>query len=120
MTDASEGGSEAYVGLDFGTSNSAVSYIDRVSVQHIENRYQDPNWKDLGELVDRLPSPLALPLARYIDDFTGSSAVPPGFSFIEAGLCLASYISYIELCCINRHIGTRFFKSLPHRSASHL
>ena len=120
MTDASGGGGEAYLGLDFGTSNTAISYVDRSWVQLIEKRSQDPSWREIGELVDDLAVPLAIPLARYIGDNSQSSVVPPGFSFIEAGLCLAAYISYIEFCSLKRRATTRLFRNFPHRSASYL
>jgi hypothetical protein len=89
-------------------------------LEEIDSRSNDPNWKEIGELVDLLPSPLALPLARYIGDFSHLSPVPPGLSFIEAGLCLTAYVSYMELCCIKRRTTTRIFKGFPHRSASYL
>ncbi len=120
MTDAGGGGGEAYLGLDFGTSNTAVCYVDRSWVQVIENRSHDSGWKELGELVDLLPSPLAVPLARYIGDLAQHGPVPPGYSFIEAALCLAAYTSFIEFCCNKRRSITRIFKQFPHRSASSL
>jgi hypothetical protein len=120
MTDASGASGEAYVGLDFGTSNTAISYIDRAWVQLIETRSHDAGWKELGELVELLPSPLAIPLARFIGDHHLQAVVPPGYSFLEAGLCLAAYISYIELCSTDRRAITRFFSNFPHRSASYL
>lgn len=120
MTDAAGGGGEAYLGLDFGTSNTAISYIDRTWVRLIESRTQDVGWRELSELVELLPSPLSIPLARYIGDVTDASPVPPGYSFIEAGLCLAAYISYMDLCCTERPAVTRIFKGFPHRSASYL
>jgi hypothetical protein len=120
MTDASGGGGEAYLGLDFGTSNTAISYIDRNWVQLIEARSHDANWKEIGELIDELPVPLSVPLARYIGEHVQSSGVNPGFSFIEAGLCLAAYVSYLEFCSTERRATTRLFKDFPHRSASYL
>lgn len=120
MTDASGASGEAYVGLDFGTSNTAISYIDRAWVQLIENRSNDANWKQLGELIELLPSPLAIPLAMFIGDHQRQAVVPPGFSFLEAALCLAAYLSYIEFCSTNRRATTRFFANFPHRSASYL
>jgi hypothetical protein len=120
MTDASGSSGEAYVGLDFGTSNTAVSYIDRDWVQLIERRNRDASWREIGELVELLPSPLAIPLARFVGDHHQQSVVPPGISFLEAGLCLAAYLSYVELCSTDRRATTRFFAGFPHRSTSYL
>ncbi|PYP90926.1 MAG: hypothetical protein DMG65_09865 [Candidatus Angelobacter sp. Gp1-AA117] len=120
MTDASGSSGEAYVGLDFGTSNTAVSYIDRNWVQLIESRSRDASWKEIGELVESLPSPLAVPLAKFIGDYQQHGIVPPGVSFLEAGICLAAYVSYMEMCSIDRRGATRIFSNFPHRSASYL
>ena len=120
MTDASVVGGEAYLGLDFGTSNTALSYVDRSWVQLIEKRNEDASWLEIGELVDLLPSPLSLPLARYVGEVQDTSPVPPGYSFIEAALCLAAYVSYIEFCSSERRGTTRILKEFPHRSASYL
>ncbi len=120
MTDASGGFSEAYIGLDFGSSNTAISYVDRAWVRLIEDRSRDAGWKELGELVELLPGPLALPLARFIGEHAERATVPPSISFIESSLCLAAYISYLELCCLGLQRTTRIFKDFAHRSASYL
>lgn len=120
MTDVSGAFGEAYVGVDFGTSNTAISYIDRGWVKLIEARNRDASWKELGELVELLPAQLAVPLARFIGDHHYQNVVPPGISFVEAGLCLAAYVSYIEFCTISRRAVTRLFAEFPHRSASYL
>jgi molecular chaperone DnaK (HSP70) len=118
MTDTGAIGGEAYLGIDFGTSNTAVSYVDRSWVQVIESRSSNSQWRELGELVDLLPSPLAVPLAHYIGDLQSSSQVPPGFSFIDAALCLMAYISLAEYYSNPRRGTTRIFKQFPHRSAT--
>jgi hypothetical protein len=118
MTEAAGGGGEAYLGLDFGTSNTAMSYVDKSWVQVIETRSTSSGWKELGELVDVLPGPLAVPLARYIRDQGQGSVVPPGHSFIEVALCFAAYVSYIEFCCSQRRATTKIFRQFPHRSAT--
>jgi hypothetical protein len=51
MTDSTEGSGEAYIGLDFGTSNTAISYIDRSWVNLIEVRTKEMGWRELGDLV---------------------------------------------------------------------
>jgi hypothetical protein len=120
MTDASGGGGEAYLGLDFGTSNTAVSYIDRNWVELFEHRRQDTSWRELGELVELLPAPLAIPLARYVGDVADASPVPPGVSFLEAALCLAAYLSYAEFCSHPRRRSTSLLKGFVHRSGTYL
>ncbi len=118
MTDAAGGGGEAYLGIDFGTSNTAVCYVDKSWVQVIESRNKDSQWKELGELVDLLPSPLAVPLAHYIGDRQSNSVVPPGYSFIDAALCLLAYVTLAEYYCTSRRAVSRIFKQYSHRSAT--
>ena len=120
MTESAEGVGESYIGLDFGTSNTAISYIDRSWVNLIEHRAKTPGWRELGELVELLPSPLAVALAKYIGDVRDSNPVPPGFSFIEAALCLLAYVTYADFCAIDRRGKTKIFSNFPHRSASYL
>ncbi len=120
MTDAGGTAGEAYLGLDFGTSNSAVSYVDRSWVELIESRSKEEEWRELTELVELLPMPMAVPLARYIGDVMENSPVPPGPSFLEAALCLAAYTSYMEFCSLDRRKETKLFKGFPHRSSGYL
>jgi molecular chaperone DnaK (HSP70) len=55
----------AYIGIDFGTSTSAVSYIDWSHVQLIQKRESEPQWLKLHDLLD-LPSPVAVPVKRLL------------------------------------------------------
>jgi len=119
ITDASPGGGEAYIGVDFGSSNSALSYIDRSWIQLVERRAKDSRWREIGELVDQLPWPLSEPLARYIAEFDGIEGTRCGFSFIEAALAFLAYVAYADYCAIPRRRDTRLIKDFPHRSASY-
>jgi hypothetical protein len=77
-------------------------------------------WRELNELVELLPMPMALPLARYIGDVAENSPVPPGPSFLEAALCLAAYTSYMEFCNLARRKETKLFRGFPHRASGYL
>ena len=57
---------EAYVGFDFGTSNSSVSYVEQQAVRVYTERASDKGWQELNELVNVLPFPAAYHLARFL------------------------------------------------------
>lgn len=119
MTYSKTGSSEAYLGLDFGTSNSAISYINRSWVQLTDARVGDSKWREVGELIDLLPFPLATPLARYLGQFGDHGTTPPEFSFLEAALTLAAYVAFSEYCALGQS-DTRLFKDFRQRSAGPL
>ena len=39
--------SKAYLGIDFGTSTTAVSYVDESSIQVWQRRSKEGNWREL-------------------------------------------------------------------------
>jgi molecular chaperone DnaK (HSP70) len=49
----------AYIGFDFGTSNSSVSVVSRADVKVYERRARDKSWLELNDLVPVLPYPVA-------------------------------------------------------------
>src|SRR5260370_1208963 len=50
---------EAYIGLDFGTSNSSVSYVDQSSVKVYRHRAEERQWLECTALGYILPYPTA-------------------------------------------------------------
>lgn len=55
----------AYVGIDFGTATSAVSFVDWQQIEQYEIRSRDDFWLSLNELVD-LPAPIAMPIKAML------------------------------------------------------
>jgi hypothetical protein len=52
---------EAYIGFDFGTSNSSFSYIEQGAIKAYSERGRDKNWLELSDLVSvSLPGRSAL------------------------------------------------------------
>lgn len=113
---------KAYIGLDFGTSNTSVSYVDHLSIQTYQKRAFDKSWKTLNELVYSLPYPLADPLARYMGEVNQNNFILLAREFIEASLSMAAYISYLEYCASERRLETitRLFYGFTQRSAGPL
>jgi hypothetical protein len=56
----------AYLGLDFGTSNTSVSYVSQNKIEVYKSRVADDSWKEISELVSLLPYPAAVALALYV------------------------------------------------------
>ncbi|MBZ5565302.1 MAG: molecular chaperone [Acidobacteriia bacterium] len=111
---------EAYMGLDFGTSNTSVSFVDQLSVQVSQRRSGESQWRELSDLADTLPYPLAAPLARYLTQTDPFWLVDAAFDFVEAALALAAYTVYLEYCTTKGRSQTKLFKGLTQRSAGPL
>ncbi len=111
---------EAYVGLDFGTSNTSVSFVNQQAVKIYKKRSEEKQWRELSDLVDVLPYPLAAPLARYLGQTDSKLLVDAAFDFIEAALSLAAYTAFMELCGLGRRATLRLFKGFTQRSAGPL
>jgi hypothetical protein len=110
----------AYVGLDFGTSNTSISYVDQLSIATYEKRASEKTYADLSDLINVLPYPLAVPLSQYLAQSNPERMFQKAREFIEAALCLGAYISYLEYCVYKERATTRIFKEFTQRSAGPL
>jgi len=91
-------GIRAYVGFDFGTSNSSVSYVDNASITAYEKRKSESSWQELNEIAYELPYPAAEPLLRYLE-CTSSNAkeiANTAREAFEAALATAAYCAYAD------------------------
>jgi hypothetical protein len=111
---------EAYIGLDFGTSNSAISFVDQNSVKVYRHRSEESRWLEFTELVDTLPYPLADTLARYLGQTESSRLTMAAFEFVEDALALGAYTVYLEYCSQKGRSNSNLFKGLTKRSAGPL
>jgi len=110
----------AYIGLDFGTSNSSVSYVDEASVKVYRTRSEERQWREFTELVDVLPYPLAEPLARYLGQTDSLRLNNAAVEFIESALALGAYMTYVEFCAQKGRGTTKLLKGFTKRSAGPL
>jgi hypothetical protein len=121
--DATTGGPEtfpaAYIGLDFGTSNTSVSVISQKAIETYERRAQEKFWNDLSGLTFSLPYPLAAPLANYLRA-DSARLIPAGREFAEAALTLAAYMAFVEYCARRGPGTSHLFKGFTQRSAGPL
>jgi len=115
-----DGTSEAYVGVDFGTSNSSVSYIDRSTICVYAERSRNSGWQNLSDLASSLPYPIAAPLAQYLSASTNSSLDLKAIEVIEGFMQFAAYVAYSEHCAIKGRRETKLFKEFTKRSAGPL
>jgi hypothetical protein len=110
---------EAYIGLDFGTSNTSVSFVSQASIEIYEKRAQEKFWNDLSGLTSSLPYPLAAPLAKYLRADPGK-LMSAAREFTEAALTLAAYLAYLEYCVRKGRGASYLFKGFTQRSAGPL
>lgn len=111
--------SKAYIGLDFGTSNSAVSFVSDESVALFRQRSGQESWRGLGDLALTLPYPLAEPLGRYLSQTDPTRLTKTALEFVEAAM---AFMAYATLCDYRLHemADTRLFKVLTQRSVGPL
>jgi len=110
----------AYVGLDFGTSNTSVSFLNHQKIELYKVRVADDSWKEIGDLVGVLPYPAATALASYILESEPRYLIDPLLDFTEAALTIGAYLAYFELCSTQRRISSKIFKGFTQRSAGPL
>jgi hypothetical protein len=120
MTSAGEEATgETYLGFDFGTSTSSLSYVDGTEIRVYAERAQDRTWMGLSSLVEVLPYPAAHPLARFISETSSDAMDRWGREALEGMLAMAAYMAYSE----HRAVGTgpgSVFKTFRQRSAGPL
>ncbi len=111
---------KAYIGLDFGTSNTSVSFVDDNKAQWIRYSASDASWKDINELTAALLYPIARSLALYIADHNSRTGYRRLLDFVEASLAFAAFLAYQEMRFTKKSISTKLFKNFPQRSAGPL
>lgn len=79
----------AYLGLDFGSSNTALAFVSAAAISQYQHDAEDPSWLELNELEAHLPAPIALPLAFYISESGDPlKRAKRARQFVETGLSL--------------------------------
>ena len=109
---------KAYLGFDFGTSNSCISYVDQRAVEVYEERSRTEKWSSLNEMMAHLPFPAAEALGRYLGQRT-EMLTQSARECVEATLAIASYSAYAEVRTRAR-ARTKLFRGFTQRSAGPL
>jgi len=102
-------GIKAFVGFDFGTSNSSVSFVDNSSIDAYEKRKSDESWCELSDIAYQLPYPSAEPLLRYLES-CGRSPKEIAYAAREAfegSLVIAAFCAYADY----RHARSKGYRS---------
>lgn len=118
---------KAFIGLDFGTSNTSVSFISQRAIKSYESKSGEKGWMELNELTRKLPYPLAASLAHYLSQHGKDLIAMRGLEFVEASLAIAAYASYLELCTTKKQHknkegqiecipSTKYFRAFTQRS----
>jgi hypothetical protein len=110
------GDAKTYIGIDFGTSNTAVSFIDPDRVQLLARH----SGESPSDVLASLPYPLFAPLAAYLSEHDTSLLVKKARAFIEAALAIAAYLAYGELCSKQCTGNSKLFNRFTQRSAGPL
>ncbi|MFZ2300896.1 MAG: hypothetical protein WAW10_03380 [Gallionella sp.] len=110
----------AYIGFDFGTSNSSFSYVEQGAVKAYAERAQDKNWQEISNLIPTLPYPVSAPLARFVGETSIQEGEKLGLACFEAFLTLAAYVVYAEYRLTKGRSETKIFKAFRQRSAGPL
>jgi len=111
---------KAYIGLDFGTSNTSISFVDQFSIETYQRRSTEKTWRGLNDLVNTLPYPLAAYLSQYLSQSDSGKLVQKAREFIEAALTLAAYITYLDYCSEKGKEKTKILRGFTQRSAGPL
>jgi len=114
------GTAEAYFGLDFGTSNSSISYVDQSAITVYADRARSSAWQNISDLATVLPYPIARPLASYLSAANESSIDLKAIEAIEGFLMFGAYVAYAEHCSLKGRAETKLFKEFSQRSAGPL
>lgn len=85
----------ASVGIDFGSSTSAVSYVDWKHIQLIERRSSDQLWLKINELVN-LPYPASIAMKQYMGARENEMAAR-GLEALESILAFIVYLLWAEV-----------------------
>ncbi len=119
-TGEERGAVESFLGLDFGTSNTSVSFVDERAIQTFKRRSVERSWNELSDLSSTLPFPLAGPLANYLCQTEPHRLAAAARDFLESALTMAAYLVYLEYCVNKGRSESRVFKNLTKRSAGPL
>ncbi|MCB2154935.1 hypothetical protein KQI84_08605 [bacterium] len=122
MTDASveEVAVEAYLGLDFGTSNSSMSFVDHARIEYFEAKLDDQSYVDTASLMYELPMVLSEPLRGYVYQRSKSDGVRAAREFLESSFMMCYSIIYMELCTKASQTESKWFKKFHEASIGKL
>lgn len=87
---------DAYIGIDFGTSNSSVSYIEQQAVKVYKERATDKGWRELNDLVSVLPYPASNLMVKFVGSATEKDIQNNFIKAFEAILFTIFTVAFVD------------------------
>lgn len=113
------GAAEMYIGFDFGTSTTSVCKLSANDIRFIDTRKNSTEWREVQDVVNELPYPVAYPVRKYLAAGHPDKQVGRAREAFEAGLAFAAYTALSELVAKRKSVGS-FLKTFAHRSVGPL
>lgn len=108
---------EAYVGIDFGTSNSSISYVEQQAVRVYTERATDKGWCELNDLIGVLPYPTANPLVKFVGSANEREIKERFPSAFESLLFCILTVSFVDYRVQPESIKSKIFSQFTKGSA---
>jgi hypothetical protein len=108
----------AFLGIDFGTSTSAVSYVDWNHVQLIQMRQSSRQWCKLHELLD-LPYPASSSIQRLLAESSGEQVLT-SLDAAESVMAFMIFVMWAEISSQRKDRKLRLLGGQYKRSAGQL
>jgi len=108
----------AYVGIDFGTATSALSYVDWQQIELYESRGHEDLWLNLNELID-LATPIGIPIKAMLGVVRADDQARFAMAALEAMLSFAGFVCWADVSAAGT-VGQKHFNANWKRSAGPL
>ena len=109
----------SYLGFDFGTSTTAVAYIDAGDIEQYEDRSNSSEWMQIEDLINELPYMVSHALRDYASAKDGVPIETEARNAAEAALSLIFAVLYAEHLTLFKG-RSAIFKDLAKSSAGPL
>jgi molecular chaperone DnaK (HSP70) len=108
---------DAYVGIDFGTSNSSISYVEQQAVRVYTERATEKGWCELNDLVNFLPYPASNPLVKFVGSANERDLKDRFPSAFESLLFCILTVAFVDYRVQPEAIKSKFFSQFTKGSA---
>jgi hypothetical protein len=95
---------DAYVGIDFGSSNTSISLVDARSIAVSQERARVPTWLDLASIAAESPFPVALCLRALSGVYEDTDIADRTIDALESILLMLVAVLWSELTINERKL----------------
>lgn len=96
-TSAKRIGGATYVGVDFGTTNSAICMASSEHIRWVRDASGSGAYEDLSDLPGNLPAPVGIELAAFLRSSNKIDQCRLALTFVEAGIQFVCFAVIAEL-----------------------